>query len=213
MTKNIEAQQLGLKRRLRDQRDTTKRIRLDTGMIRDNQASLAQSMSSQLTEVRDLLNSQARDQERAFASQESIVAQTGIELQNMKALIETMVASQSSVVTCVHSRSPRDMSDILGRGSTPFQEHLLQDMIQYQQQLLAKLQDIHDVNRLGREIPAQVLFSKPVTLLDACGRVRPFFLETVGSADVRDPFHLPEPNTRCDFDCHIGLCRLLEVSL
>ena len=171
-------------------------------------------MSIHHTKVRDLLCSQARDQERAFASQESIVAQTGIELQNIKAQIETMMTFQNSVVTCVHSRSRRDTSDILCRGSSPLQEHLLQNVIQYQQQLLTKLQDIYDVNRLGREIPAQVLLSKPVILLDARGRVCPFFLETINSADVRDPFHLPEPDPRCGFDVRqIGLCRLLEAPL
>lgn len=102
MANFIGAQQLGLKRGLSDQRDNTKRIRLDTGKIRDNQASLAQSMSSQHTEVRDHLRSQARDLESAFASQKSATAQIGIDVQNANSQIQGIMALQKSLVEFVY---------------------------------------------------------------------------------------------------------------
>ena len=101
MTNAIGAQQLRSKRRLIDQRDNTKRIRLDTGRIRDNQASLAQSMSSQHTEVRDRLRSQARDLESACASLKSTTAQIGIDVQNANSQIQGIVALQKSLAEFV----------------------------------------------------------------------------------------------------------------
>lgn len=67
----------------------------------DNQASLAQSMSSQHTEVRDHLRSQARDFESAFASQESTIAQIGIDVQNANSQIQVAMALQKSLVEFV----------------------------------------------------------------------------------------------------------------
>ena len=58
-------------------------------------------------------------------------------------------------------------------------------MTRNQQQMLAKLRDIDIVIRRDKEIPAQVLFSEPVVLLDARGQFLPFHLETVISANVR----------------------------
>ena len=104
MTKSIGAQQLGLKRGLSDQRDTTKRIRLDTGRIMDNQASLAQSMSSQHTEVRDHLRSQARDLESAFASQKSTTAQISVDVQNTNTQLQALLNLQHSFVGFVFLR-------------------------------------------------------------------------------------------------------------
>ena len=101
MTKTIGAQQLELKRGLGDQRDTMKSICLDTGRIRDTQASLAQSMSTQHTEVRDHLHSQARDLESAFASQKSTTAPIGIDVQNANSQIQVIMALQKSLVEFV----------------------------------------------------------------------------------------------------------------
>lgn len=53
--------------------------------------------------------------------------------------------------------------------------------------MLAKLQDVHTILTVDKEIPAQVLLSKPVILLDARGRFFPFHLESIDSAEVRIP--------------------------
>ena len=100
-TKTIGAQQLELKRGLSDQQDTMKSICLDTGRIRDTQVSLAQSMSTQHTEVRDHLRSQARDLESAFASQKPTTAQIGIDVQNANSQIQVIMALQKSLVEFV----------------------------------------------------------------------------------------------------------------
>ena len=92
-----------MKRKLSDQQDTAKRIRLDTQNIIENQASLAQSMSTQHTEVRDCLHSQARDQERAFASQSSATTQIAV---NVRAQIEAITALQKSLTGFVSLVSP-----------------------------------------------------------------------------------------------------------
>ena len=57
-------------------------------------------------------------------------------------------------------------------------------MIEGQQQMFAQLQALSNAVKLNQEIPAQVLFSKPVILLDARGQYMPFHLETVDSYEV-----------------------------
>ena len=57
-------------------------------------------------------------------------------------------------------------------------------MIKNQQQMMAELRDLNVMVRMNQEIPAQVLFSKPVVLLDARGRYAPFQLEFIDSAEV-----------------------------
>lgn len=53
-----------------------------------------------------------------------------------------------------------------------------------QQQLMAQLRNVDVMAKVNQEIPAQVLLSKPVILLDARGRYLPFHLESVGCAEV-----------------------------
>ncbi len=50
--------------------------------------------------------------------------------------------------------------------------------------MLAELRDIATIVKVSQTIPAQVLLSKPVVLLDARGRCAPFHLEFIDSAEV-----------------------------
>ena len=61
-------------------------------------------------------------------------------------------------------------------------------IIENQQQLMGKLRDIELMIRVIQEVPAQVLLSKPVVLLDACGRYTPFHLELIDTAEVNALF-------------------------
>lgn len=57
-------------------------------------------------------------------------------------------------------------------------------IIKNQQQLMGKLRDIELMLTMNQEVPAQVLLSKPVILLDARGRYAPFHLEFIDTAEV-----------------------------
>ena len=57
-------------------------------------------------------------------------------------------------------------------------------MIKSQQQILGEIHKLKIMFRDSQEIPSQVLLSTPIVLLDACGRVAPFHLEFVDSAEV-----------------------------
>lgn len=52
---------------------------------------------------------------------------------------------------------------------------------------MAQLRNINVIVRVNKEVPAQVLLSKPVVLLDARGRYAPFHLEVIDSAEVYSP--------------------------
>lgn len=54
--------------------------------------------------------------------------------------------------------------------------------------MLAELHDIATIARVSQAVPAQVLLSTPVVLLDARGRCAPFHLEFIDSAEVRARF-------------------------
>ena len=58
------------------------------------------------------------------------------------------------------------------------------DVIERLQQMMEFLRTIYDVIKVDKEIPAQVLHSKPVILHDARGRIFPFHLDFIDSADV-----------------------------
>lgn len=58
------------------------------------------------------------------------------------------------------------------------------NMIKSQQQTLKELQELKTMFKNSQEIPPQVLLSTPVVLLDACGRIAPFHLEFIDSAEV-----------------------------
>ena len=60
-------------------------------------------------------------------------------------------------------------------------------IIKSQQQTLGEIQELKTMFRDSQEIPPQVLLSTPVVLLDACGRIAPFHLEFIDSAEV-SPF-------------------------
>ncbi|CAF9941097.1 MAG: hypothetical protein ALECFALPRED_008993 [Alectoria fallacina] len=49
---------------------------------------------------------------------------------------------------------------------------------------MAQLRNINVIVRVNKEVPAQVLLSKPVVLLDARGRYAPFHLEVIDSAEA-----------------------------
>ena len=76
------------------------------------------------------------------------------------------------------------MSQILLQGVTQND-----NMIKSQQQTLREVQKLKNMFRDSQEIPPQVLLSTPVVLLDACGRIAPFHLEFIDSAEVSNlPF-------------------------
>ena len=53
---------------------------------------------------------------------------------------------------------------------------------------MGKLRDIELMIRVNQEVPAQVILSKPVILLDARGRYAPFHLEFIDTAEVSASF-------------------------
>lgn len=90
---------------LRDQRDTVNRLYLDTQNIIKTQTSLARSMTIENREVKEGLDTQIRDQERAFASQKSTTTQICINVQDTKAQVEAMMTLQQSLAGFVASTS------------------------------------------------------------------------------------------------------------
>ena len=57
-------------------------------------------------------------------------------------------------------------------------------MIQNQRDMLVELRELATMVKVTQAIPAQVLLSAPVILLDALGRRAPFHLEFIDSAEV-----------------------------
>ena len=57
-------------------------------------------------------------------------------------------------------------------------------MIRNQQDMLVELRELNTMVKVAQAIPAQVLLSAPVILLDALGRRAPFHLEFIDSAEV-----------------------------
>ena len=78
------------------------------------------------------------------------------------------------------------------------------DIIKTQQQMLAKFDEILTVIEMDKEIPAQVLLSKPVILLDARGRSAPFHLEFIDSTEVRDHYSRSERKSRSGLNIDIA---------
>ena len=70
------------------------------------------------------------------------------------------------------------------------------DVVEDQRKVMRYLQTISDVVKVDKEIPAQVLLSNPAILHDARGRIFPFHLDFIDSADVsveiqvRSAFHM-----------------------
>ena len=58
------------------------------------------------------------------------------------------------------------------------------NMIKSLQKALGEIQALTTKLRDSQEIPPQVFLSTPVVLLDACGRIAPFHLEFIDSAEV-----------------------------
>lgn len=64
------------------------------------------------------------------------------------------------------------------------------DVIEHLHEVMQYLRIIYDVVKVDKEIPAQVLLSKPAILHDARGRIFPFHLEFIDSADVSIPIQV-----------------------
>ena len=65
--------------------------------------------------------------------------------------------------------------------------------IEYIQQVMENLRTIYAAIKAEKEIPAQVLLSKPAILHDARGRICPIHLDFINSAEVGTPIHLQSP--------------------
>lgn len=70
------------------------------------------------------------------------------------------------------------------------------EMNKNQQEMLAKLQEVHAVIAVNKAIPAQILLSKPIILLDARGRFCPFHIEFIDSFEVHMPASCSKNNGR-----------------
>ena len=75
----------------------------------------------------------------------------------------------------------------------------------------AKLDDIASMLRINQAIPAQVLLSAPVVLLDARGRCTPFNLEFIDSAEVCTYFSMGENDLHCSNDSLQAFMAVLKV--
>ena len=84
-------------------------------------------------------------------------------------------------------------------------------ILENQQQLMGQLRDIDLVIRVDQEVPAQVLLSKPVILLDAHGRYAPFHLEFIDTAEVSVSFNTT--HSSATYLGYIGFHRRLEDSI
>jgi hypothetical protein len=62
---------------------------------------------------------------------------------------------------------------------------LLQQSVRQNGDLLHHILDVKSILQLQRSIPQQVELQRPVTLLDAYGRIAPFHLEFINSVEVR----------------------------
>ena len=93
------SQLLELKSGLSDQGDTINQSNIN------NHASLVQLMSTQHTEDREYQHTQARNLESAFASQKSTTTQIGVDVLRNKTQLQTLHASQNSLVEFVFLRS------------------------------------------------------------------------------------------------------------
>ena len=80
-----------------------------------------------------------------------------------------------------------------------------------QLQLIGQLRDIDVMIRVNQEVPAQVLLSKPVILLDARGRYARFHLEFIDTAEVSASFNTV--HSSATYLLCIGFHRGLEDSI
>ena len=87
----------------------------------------------------------------------------------------------------------------------------MRTIFENQQQLTGQLRDIDLTIRVNQEIPAQVLLSKPVILLDARGRYAPFHLEFIDTAEVNASFNTT--HSSATYLAYIGFHRRLEDSI
>ena len=75
------------------------------------------------------------------------------------------------------------MLHILLQGVT--QKHTI---MQNQQQILGQVRELKGIFRVSQDVPPQVPLWDPAVLLDACGRIAPFHLEFIDSAEACSPY-------------------------
>ena len=88
---------------------------------------------------------------------------------------------------------------------------ILENQQQSMGQLMGQLRDIDLMIRVNQEVPAQVLLSKPIILLDARGRYAPFFIEFIDTAEVNASFNTT--HSSATYLVYIGFHRRLEDSI
>ena len=100
----------------------------------------------------------------------STVASQGI-LESLAMMIPQIMESQNNLTTSFQPRGAMSEHQLL----------LLENTLP---QLLKGILDVQSSIQLERELPPQVRLSKPVILSDACGKVAPFHLDFITSADI-----------------------------
>ncbi|KAL9135056.1 MAG: hypothetical protein Q9175_003762 [Cornicularia normoerica] len=179
--KDIFAQgveQQRFKRTLDDQHKFVSHIRTDVHSIIGRQRSLAQSMTVENRKTRDQILLQGKDSGRTMTQLQANVQHTDSQIAVLMALERSMAGGKTQY--------QRDLLHQLLQNATHSQTIVSnQDtLIQNQNEMLAELRDIATVARVSQAIPAQVLLSTPVILLDARGRSAPFHLEFIDSSEA-----------------------------
>ncbi|CAD6571375.1 MAG: hypothetical protein ASARMPRED_004482 [Alectoria sarmentosa] len=175
-------EQQRFKRTIDDQHKLVGKIRNDVHTIIGRQTSLAQSTTADYRKTRDQILHNGRDQEMFFRDSDETIAQLQADVKHTDTQVEMLMALEKS----------------MARRGTQYQQDLLQNLLQIatqnqstqdtlkqnRQMMQAKLDDIASMLRINQAIPAQVLLSAPVVLLDARGRCTPFNLEFIDSAEA-----------------------------
>ncbi|KAM0801690.1 hypothetical protein BDR22DRAFT_156623 [Usnea florida] len=129
----------------------------------EGQTSLAQVLENQCGELRNEVQVHGRNQGKALIAQNATTIQIRTEIESISSRI-------GALSKCAKSQNGDSKNHMLA-------------IIENQQQLMGQLRDIELMIRVNQDVPPQVLLSKPVVLLDACGRYTPFHLELIDTAE------------------------------
>ncbi|KAL8792264.1 MAG: hypothetical protein Q9195_005143 [Heterodermia aff. obscurata] len=154
--------------------------------------SLQQSTTSDHKEIRDDILLQGKSQETCFKDLDQKITQVQADVQHNDGQVELLLALERSIAGG-ETQYQRDLFHQLlqiAKNSQTLTAHnqtiisSQKNMIQNQQDMLAEIRGLATIVKVSQNIPAQVLLSDPVILLDARGRRAPFHLEFIDSVEA-----------------------------
>ena len=178
------------------------------------QKSLQQSTTADHRETRDQILLQGKSQDTSFKELDQKITQVQADVKHNDGQVELLLALQRSIAGSVLSFTELsyDFANLC-RGETQHQRDLFHELlliashsqkitahnqtiissqnniIRNQQDMLIELRGLAETVKVAQAIPAQVLLSTPLILLDALGRRAPFHVEFIDSAEVRSPIN------------------------